>query len=216
MENQERRLEAMHPALEAVHDGANWTGLNGWQQIGPTVLAHETRIDLSGYTRDALTFFPTGVGLQDPGIYIFSPLIDPANPLIALQVLDIVTSIPMDLLTTATIMQANNAAPGMIGSPSEFESILFGAYRWFTPNTQVNYPNYMSLERSERFDSGEPSASEYLYCYRIVQTIQQDLVTGNFVQIPAARQLISGVISEEKDLVYMQRLKRSYELANQV
>ena len=216
MENMERRLEAMHPALGSIYDGATWGTLNGWQQLSSTVLAHETRIDLSGYTRDALTFFPTGVGLQDPGIYEFSPLDDPAFPLKALQVLDIVTSIPMDLLTTATTMQANNSAPGMIGSESEFESIVFGAYRFFTPNTQVVYPNYMSLERSERFDSGEPSASEYLYCYRIVQMIQQDLVADNFVRIPATRQLIAGVISEEKDLVYMQRLKRSYELANQV
>ncbi len=66
------------------------------------------------------------------------------------------------------------------------------------------------------FDSGEPSASENLYCYRIVHTAQQDLINGNSVQIPAARQLIAGVIAEESDLVYMQRLKRSYELANQV
>ena len=216
MENKDRRLEAMHPALESVFDGANWSNLNGWQELSNTVLAHETVIDLSGYTRDALTFFPTGVGLQDPGLYVFSPFEDPAFPLKALQVLDIVTSIPMDLLDAATTMQANNAAPGMIGSVSQFESILFGAYRWFTPNSQVNYPNYMSLERSERFDSGEPSASENLYCYRIVQMIQQDLIADNFVHIPAARQLIAGVISEESELVYMQRLKRSYELANQV
>jgi hypothetical protein len=212
MDNIERRLEADHPALASIYDGANWGTLNGWEQLSSTVVAHETRIDLSGYTRDSLTFFPTGVGLQDPGIYRFSPVVDPANPLIALQVLDIVTSIPMDLLEVATTMVNDNAAPGMIGSSSQFESILFGAYRWFTPNDQVSYPNYMSLERSERFDSGEPSASENLYCYRIVQTVQQSLVDGNSVQIPAARQLIAGVIAEEKDTVYFQRLKRSYEI----
>ena len=212
MNNIERRLEADHPALSSVYDGANWGTLNGWEQLSSTVVAHETVIDLSGYTRDALTFFPTGVGLQDPGIYTFSPLVDPGFPLIALQVLDIVTSIPMDLLEVASTMINDNAAPGMIGSNYQFESILFGAYRWFTPNSQVVYPNYMSLERSERFDSGEPSASENLYCYRIVQMVQQDLVDGNFVEIPAARQLIAGVIAEEKDTVYFQRLKRSYEL----
>jgi hypothetical protein len=215
MDNIERRLEADHPALSSVYDGTNWGTLNGWQQLSPSVLVHETVIDLSGYTRDALTFFPTGVGLQDPGIYTFDPFLDPSFPLKALQVLDIVTSIPMDLLQVATTMQQGNAAPGMIGSTSQFESILFGAYRWFTPNTQIVYPNYMQLERSERFDSGEPSASENLYCYRIVQTVQQSLVDGNSVQIPAARQLIAGVIAEEKDTVYFQRLKRSYEIQQQ-
>tara|TARA_R110000796_G_scaffold71373_1_gene161872 strand:- start:52 stop:702 length:651 start_codon:yes stop_codon:yes gene_type:complete len=216
MENKERRLEAMHPALTSIYDGANWGTLNGWQQLSPTVLVHETVIDLSGYTRDALTFFPTGVGLQDPGIYTFEPLLVPEFPIKALQVMDIVTSIPMDLLDVASTMSNDNVAPGMIGSKYQFESILFGAYRWFTPNSQIVFPNYMQLERSERFDSGEPSASENLYCYRIVQCVQQDLIDGNYVQVPAARQLISGVIAEESDLVYMQRLKRSYELANQV
>jgi len=213
MDNKERRLEADHPALNSIYNAGNWGTLKGWQQLSPSVLVHETVIDLSGYTRDSLTFFPIGVGLQDPGIYTFAPA---EFPLKALQVLDIVTSIPMDLLEVATAMNQDNAAPGMIGSRYQFESILFGAYRWFTPNAQIAYPNYMQLERSERFDSGEPSASENLYCYRIVQTIQQDLINGNSLQIPAARQLISGVIAKESELVYMQRLKRSYELANQV
>jgi len=217
MESKERRLEAMHPPLEALHLAGVWTNLNGWEIVTPSVLMHETQIDLSGYTRDALTFFPTGVGLQDPGIYTFNAVIDPSLPFKALTVLDIVSSIPMDAASVAAAMlPANNSGPGMLGSIYDFTSILFGSFRFFTPNTQILYPNYMQLERSQRFDSGDPTASEKLYCYRIVQTIQQDLIDNNYVQIPAARQIVAGVIAEETELVYMQRLKRSYELANQV
>jgi hypothetical protein len=57
MDNIERRLEADHPALSSVYDGTNWGTLNGWEQLSPSVLVHETVIDLSGYTRDALTFW---------------------------------------------------------------------------------------------------------------------------------------------------------------
>jgi hypothetical protein len=224
MENKERRLNAMHPSMVGTWDNATgqWNGangLNGWEMASATVLYHETEIDLSGYAMDSLTFFPSSVGLQDPGIYSFLPqTILPDAPLQAIIVLDIVSSVPLDpleVMNTASPFPTNSG-PGMIGSTLDFTTILFGMYRFFTANTNVPYPGFVQLQRSQRFDSGEPTAADRLYCYRIVQTIQQDLVDGDSLQIPAARQLIAGVISEEKELVYMQRLRRSYELANQL
>jgi hypothetical protein len=180
-------------------------------------------IDLSGYAMESKTFFPAAIGLQDPGIYTFKPLIDPSAQQVGLIMLDIITSVPMDMATVAAVTQplnplggTSNASPGMLGSLYEFETILFGMYRFFTANTNIPYPNYLQLERSQRFDSGEPTAADKLYCYRIAITLKQDLVDGNSLTIPAARQLIGGAMDEEPELVYMQRLKRSYELANQV
>jgi hypothetical protein len=224
MEDKERRLTAMHPSMVGIWDNANsrWNGsngLNGWEMASATVLYHETEIDLSGYAMDSLTFFPSSVGLQDPGIYNFLPqTIIPDAPLQGLNVLDIISSVPMDPLEVMTAMNAfpTNSGPGLIGSKYEFTTILFGMFRFFTANTNVPYPGFVQLQRSQRFDSGEATAADRLYCYRIVQTLQQDLVDGDSLGIPAARQLIAGVLSEEKELVYMQRLRRSYELANQL
>lgn len=221
MVNQERRLSALHPSLVGTWDNVagSWTDLNGWQQASALVFFHETQLDLSGYSRDSLTFFPTSVGLQDPGIYSFTPqTILPEAPQQAIQVLDIVTSVPMSIAQVANLQAPfpNNTGPGMLGSDYEFETILFGMYRFFTANTNIPYPGYQQLERSQRFDSGEATAADKLYCYRIVMTFQQDLIEGDSIQVPACRQLIAGVMSEETELVYMQRLKRGYELANQV
>jgi hypothetical protein len=83
-------------------------------------------------------------------------------------------------------------------------------------NANIPFPNYQQLERSQRFDSGEPTAADKLYSYRIVTLFTSDLDEASYVTIPAARHLIGGVMGGEDDLVYMQRLKRSYELANQV
>ena len=209
---QERRLAAMHPSLAATYDGANWTNLNGWQLGGGTSLFHETVIDLSGYAMESLTFFPAAIGLQDPGVYLFTA---GASPYSGLQVLDIVTSVPMDL-TQVPVDQNNGIGPGMLGSLYEFETILFGMYRFFTANANIPYPSYQQLERSQRFDSGEPNASDKLYCYRIVTPLTLDLDVTSALVVPAARQLIGGAMDEESELVYLQRLKRSYELANQV
>jgi hypothetical protein len=225
MENQDRRLTALHPSLVGVWDNAagSWTPTNGWQQAGTSVYFHETQIDLSGYSRESLTFFPNALGIQDPGVYLFNPqTIIPDAPQQAMQVLDIITSVPiigaqgiLDVAQTQ-LPFPNNTGLGMLGGSHDFTTILFGMYRFFTANTNIPYPAYLQLERSQRFDSGEPTAVDKLYCYRIVATLQQDLIDGDAIGIPACRQLVSGVFSEETELVYMQRLKRGYELANQV
>ena len=190
--------------------------LNGWQVVpaADTILFHETQIDLSGYAMDSLTFFPTSLGLQDPGLYQLR--VGACSTYSGMIVLDVVTSVPMTIQDVSDFMVTTNAGPGMLGTPQEFETLLFGSFRFFTENTQIPYPSYQQLERSQRFDSGEPTAADKLYCYRIVTLLTADLDDSSFVSIPAARQLIAGVMGEESELVYMQRLKRSYELANQV
>jgi len=208
----ERRLSADHPALDATFDGAAWVGTDGWEVIDAalTRFVHETSIDLSGYSRDQLTFFTQAIGLQDPGIYVYQPAGDSTYN--AIQVLDIVTSVPLDPNAVANLA-AQGVGPGMIGSPLNFETLLFGMYRFFTANTNIPYPNYQQLERSQRFDSGEATASDRLYCYRIVSLFSSGSSDpATFVKIPAARQLIGGSFTAEAELVYMQRLKRSYEL----
>lgn len=108
-------------------------------------------------------------------------------------------------------------APGMFGSDETFETILYGLGRIFSENDTIKIPNYQQLQRSQRFESGEPNASDKLFCYRIVQISAEALDAGlSNIVIPACRQLISGMFDEESELVYMQRLKRSYELANQI
>lgn len=213
---QERRLAAMHPSLSSDYSTGRWNNLNGWTVLNAaeTRFAHETVIDLSGYAMESLTFFPAAIGLQDPGFYTYLP--GAGSTYNGMQVLDIVTSVPMDLDTVAN-SQGSGVGPGMLGSLYEFETILFGMFRFFTANTNIPYANYQQLERSQRFDSGEPNAADKLYCYRIVTLLSDGPPepTSRFA-VPAARQLIGGAMDAESELVYMQRLKRSYELANQV
>lgn len=215
MDNTERRLTALHPRLNATFDGATWSGLNGWEvlDLAGTQFGHETQLDLSGYSRESMTFFPESLGLQDPGVYLLRGTVDPSFS--GLQVLDIITSVPMDLSAVSSL-QVQGAAPGMLASEHDFSTILFGMYRFFSTNTNIPYTNYVQLDRSQRFDSGEPTAVDKLYCYRIVNLLVDGLDPQSRVNIPACRQLVSGMFSEESELVYMQRLKRGYELANQV
>lgn len=219
-----RRLAAMHPSLTLTYQGGTtWapspgTATTGWQQLGSnTGFFHETQIDLSGYALQDMTFFPSAVGVQDPGVYRMLP--GAASTTSSLYVLDLITSTPIDPTDVmVTDLLGNMQGPGMFGSDETFETILYGLFRVFAENNTIKIPNFQQLQRSQRFESGEPTAADKLYCYRIVQiSATGPLDAGlSYIVVPAARQLIAGRITEESELVYMQRLKRSYELANQV
>ena len=218
-----RRLAAMHPALTQQYTGAGTTWIpyagtiqTGWSQLATgSGWFHETQIDLSGYAMDSLTFFPSAVGIQDPGIYRMAPAA--ASLSSGLYVLDLITSTPInpDEIMNADLT-GQNLGPGMFGSDETFETILYGLFRIFSENNTIKIPNFQQLQRSQRFESGEPTAADKLYCYRIVQIVADSLDPLTYILVPAARQLIAGRITEESELVFMQRLKRSYELANQV
>ena len=219
-----RRLAAMHPQLTATYTAAGWIPYAGstvnqinWQLLGTgSGFFHETQIDLSGYSMNELTFFPNAVGIQDPGVYTMKPGAAATNS--GLLVLDIISSTPIDPTDVMyNDLVVNNIGPAMFGSDETFETILYGLFRFFSENNTILIPHYQQLQRSQRFESGEPTAADKLYCYRIVQILADALDDGvSYIAIPACRQMIAGVIDEEPDLVYMQRLKRSYELANQV
>jgi len=220
-----RRLAAMHPSLTLTYaGGTTWspslgTTASGWTQLGANpAWIHETQIDLSGYALQRMTFFPTAVGIQDPGVYRMLP--GAVATTSSLYMLDLITSTPIEDPTATLITEQllKNQGPGMFGSDETFETILYGQFRAFAENSTIKIPNFQQLQRSQRFESGEPTAADKLYCYRIVTIVADGAYDPNisYISLPAARQLIAGRIDEEPELVYMQRLKRSYELANQV
>lgn len=228
--DREERFAAMHPDLyaQAVEEPAGSGNYvmkvlrPGWQQVNEECFFHETQIDLSGYARQDLSFFPTSIGIQDPGIYTSVNAATPTG--VNMQVLDIITSVP--LIGDGTPGQVADAmlggsAPGMISTLQDFETIMLGQYRWFTPeSTFTGVGGLLALFRSQRFDSGEPTAADKLFCYRIIRIFKEGipapLQQGDLIRSPACRQLIAGIMTKEEDLVHMMRLKRSYELANQV
>ena len=75
--------------------------------------------------------------------------------------------------------------------------------------------NFLRLIDRQTFSSLEPTAADKLYGYRIIvlAAAEGEIETA---YVPASRVLIPGTLSAEPKLEYMMRLKRSYELANQV
>jgi len=167
-------------------------------------------IDLAKMEMDKDTLFPIGVAVQDPGLYVSS---EPTNK--SMVVIDLITTKMIDpsLIVNFSgfhIDESTGSMYGMLGSSDDGTQILYGQYRLMTGN--ANLPALADTLRTEwanNFSSGEPSAADKLYCYRIVQ------IFGNAdaqMYVPASRFYLSAAIDAEPDLEYMMRLKRSYEL----
>ena len=230
-ENMQRTLVAEFGPLSLEFDGATgWgpvNGYGGWTLIGTAgpdgaTFVQQQDIDLSGYAHQKKTFYPYSSFEQRGGLtsgtYISAVTTQP------LQIdVTIVSSVP---LNTNDIAAAAVFSPGFI-YPGGFADgqgrfdrsvILHGESKTYTVDSSMaalGRNNVLKLIDRQLFSSLEPTAADKLYCYRIV-TVGAKVNEGTLATWPATRVLLPGNISSEPQLEYMMRLKRSYELANQV
>jgi len=202
----------------------------GWT-VDENAARFESTIDLSGYERQDLTFFPYASFLQEGGFWLYT---DGAGA----YTIDVLSSIPIDFDTLYTNM-VGQSSPGF--TPLSFgtfavqaqnpDTVIHSQFRLQSRNSQ--FPGNFFLETElEAFGSSlEPTAADKLYFYRVVLLLQDANPDpgdpsatppippgepyGTDLLIPAGRIKIPGRMMKEPDLEYMMRLKRSYELANQ-
>tara|TARA_Y100001951_G_C11251793_1_gene246887 strand:+ start:23 stop:697 length:675 start_codon:yes stop_codon:yes gene_type:complete len=186
-----------------------WTPLNGWKTgtttRGLRCLMYETYFDLQGYQLDDLTLYPAMALLQDPGAYTSN---DTNTPI--MEVLDIISQDRLDIDTLADLIVQNNV-PGMTLSQNEWTNITFGQYRLMMNSAEFNETGTKTWLTSKRndFGSGMPVTATKLWCYRFVRFLVND---GKLLMIPASRFILAANIEKDSELVYLQRLRRNYEL----
>lgn len=185
-----------------------WTGYKGWttgtSANGKRALMHETYFDLSGYELDDLTFIPTAALLQDPGAYVSN---DTNTPI--MEVLDIVSQERLVLENVIDDLIAQNM-PGFPLSTNDWNQITFGQYRLMMNTADFNETGtktWLTAKRND-FGSGSPVVVQKLWVYRIIRFLVN---TTKVLQVPASRFVLSGLVTKEKELVYIQRLRRNYE-----
>jgi len=202
-----RSLTQMVPELISVFGGGAFAGYKGWKggTVNPLVY-YETYFDLTGYTLDDLTSLPIAAMVQDPGQYSTNATGLP------MHVIDILSQERLDIPAVYDDLIANNL-PGMMTSKNNFEQITFGNHRLFLAQTVFTNPTGVNLylPASEmQFGSGDPVTVQKLWVYRILAA--PGATAGNMLVVPASRFLLNVVVKKETDRVYLQRLKRSYEL----
>ena len=215
-EDMQRTLVTEFPAFGLTDDrGTRTLYASGYTTVGVNVYLYEDTIDLSGYALQRKSFYPYSSFEQRSGAVIGS-----FSNTTARNVVDniIVSSVPLDLTGVNPNLLAASL-PGFILQGAAFKlnkDVLMHQHQIiYSHDSTTAGTSGSSIYRvvsSQSASSLEPTAADKLYCYRLITMSGED----GTVSMPAVRVMLPGTISTEPKLEYMMRLKRSYELANQV
>ena len=216
------RVELPPCNLQGDGTGKEWdpttSKLGGWQlYTGNTLVYWEGSIDLSGYALDKKTFYPAAAFTQD------------ANAFVSFNgsgqtVWTVVSSIPRTIDELVNIFNYLSA-PGFISGgtgPSipqeqmDWNTVLYGETNINLINSTLPALGICQPVITKSWGSLAPTAADKLYVTKIVLPATLSSTIGDSLSIPASRIVIAGEMLQEPKLEYMMRLKRSYELANQV
>ena len=233
----DRTLVVEFPWITLASDKAdppNWEEVvsTDTRMLGTSGLAYvqESKIDLTGYTQSDLT-----VGFrrsfEQKGQYesiSWDPTYNPVQDLIYQET--IISSVPFN---DDQLLGAVSSSPGFIPfNVANYDwghfnrtQIIHGRKELQVANSTIGSDAFNAKGAAvlmnitdNYYSSLEPTAADCLYCYRVVIFPEPASLLGGIQQVQVApkRVILDAFTVEEPELEYMMRLKRSYELANQV
>jgi hypothetical protein len=198
-----------------ILSGSGWTVYhNGTYPY----LIYRTDFDISGWSREQLSAFIGGAGFQESDRWIVNNPLEGGDYGAELMTWDIVSKAKMsdNALDGSHWVDGTGlfgwSAPGMAESNYNLEEVFAGRFRQFTPNTTLN--NILQQNTEQLWGSGDATAGSKIYITRVISPIiLSNGVTPTIGFIPPMAVIVPATLADEKDLVYMERLRRSYVLA---
>jgi len=182
------------------------TATDGWTPLNTFDMVYRTYIDLAGWSKQSLTMFTQGVDIQKSDIPLLAPL--PAS-------VDVVWE--YDFLTTRRLTDVElglilfGDTPGFLPSTVDLMEVIYGERMQYARNSTV--PQTLVQVSGETFGSGNPTATDKLHWTRYIR-LGNSLPTDS-IQVFSTNLVVQAMTVEEKDLVWMERLRRSYVLQDQ-
>jgi len=174
------------------------------------ILAHRTYIDLSGWTRQDLTTFTQGIDIQKQQL-----------PLRSLTAAGMMTCDEFDFITTRRLTDAEldfdvtlgggESLPGFSASTVDLMEVIYGERMQYAVNATVQF-SYVQIS-GETFGSGNPTAQDKLHWTRLFLIRAPQNLDG--FTIYSTNLVVQAMTVEEKDLVWLERLRRSYVLQDE-
>lgn len=186
------------------------TGGSEWEIYEPTgstniqIMINRQYFDTQGYSVEDQTFFPLAPQVQQQGVVTSS-----YN---ATQIVDLITVKPIvdadfDKMFPPPL-DYSTPVPGSLGSLHNLQDIIYGRMRLFLLSTDIN--DFSRLEQDVSWGIPSATARDRIFITRIV-FVTKDVGANQYVSIPPSAWVIGGVVAEEKDLVYVERLRRGYD-----
>jgi hypothetical protein len=198
---------------------------------GTRLWVAESKLDLSGYVQSDLTVgFRRSFEQKGGSEFIeWAAAYNGSTDYVVETV--IISSVPFndDQLIASVVGSpgfTNYTLSGLDWGNFNREHIIHGSYKIYYANSVVGSGAFTSTGTATMvpvidniFSSLEPTAADCLYCYRVMYAPLAGRSNEEGIQavtLPPMRVILDAFTVEEPTLEYMMRLKRSYELANQV
>lgn len=178
-----------------------------WNKVaGFDIFIWEDRIDVSGWTKEGMTAFFAAQYLQRSAPY---SVVGAAPPTGGAEVIDTVYVSDVPLKTNWWAAPQGFTLP-TVDSNADWMTIKFASTQVFAQTT--TQPITMVQSDSMGFGSGDPTASDTLYIYRVAFPSKDSPANNDQVTCPELRYVAEGICTEEPEFVYLTRLRRSFEL----
>jgi len=179
---------------------------DSWIDLGSNTWVSRTYYDLSGYNRKSLTAFFQGVDIQEGSWNGTSQ-----------NEMDIVDLITTEYMTDAACIQAATHdfaagdAPGFPKSVYDMDQVVYGRRRTWLRTDIGQVGQHTPYYGASMYGTCAAASSDKLHITRIVHTTA--LEADTFLRVSPAMYVLAIIVAEEKELAYLMRQKRSYELA---
>jgi len=202
-----KRMEGLTCETDTEGTIINRSG-QGWLPLTAHCAVQRSYFDLSGYNRKSLTTFFSGVAMQ----YAGPPYTTETD---VMEVLDFITTEYLtDAELIATLAPASGVSgkfsgPGYAPSTINQEQIVYARRRTYATTTTSTDPELPSLNSVDIWGTCSAATSDKLFLTRVLVG-----ASGSKSYNVADVNVVANVIvAQEKELPFLMRQKRSYELA---
>ena len=175
-----------------------------WRTLSPLNFVSDTYFDLNGMSQREKTLFFEGASVQE----FINPFHTGGAAGDSIIVYDLMCTTS---LTDAEVLQYVALGNFMTsGAGIGFQETIYGRVRQYTVDLDTQAWGSFIQVSDNQIGSLEPTASDRIYCYRIVNVGSP--TTATQIVLNQARYLLRAEAKEEADYEYIMRLKRSYDL----
>jgi len=186
--------------------GEGWELIPQVTQTNYPCFVNRTYIDLAGLSRQDLTLFYQSFDIQKDKMPI---IIDDVQRVFEYDI------ISTRRLTDEELSEMYINPPGFLPNSLDLMQCTFGLRSSYANNEQIT--GTMQKLSEDTFGTGDPNAMDKLHWTRIyLLEPSKNLPDSMYVLFFPTNLVVQGISAKEDDLVWMERLRRSYVLRGEV
>ena len=192
------------PGVYSIGSGSG----SGWRQptAGTGLAVNTMYFDLAGMAIDDKTLFFEGAAVQD----VQNPIVFNQAAGDTITLVDVMSAIPLTDAEYSNLPVYGNLAQNPLGNSLTFDQTIFLRIRVYTVDLDTAAWGGMVLVSDNQMGSLSATASDRIYCARIVSAGTPTV--SSRIDVLGSRYLLRATAKEEAEYEYLMRLKRSYEL----